>query len=287
LGLAARILRIQRGEGRQAALVVSLMLTSMAAHTMGESGVDALFFDRVGAQSLPLVYLLQGGTTFVVMLGLTGFLGRLGPRRAYLGAPLALGVLVVVVRAIVATDLRWIYFVGWITAGMGLIVLGVFLWGTAGAVVDTRQAKRLFPLFGAGGILGSVVGGLLTRPLALVIGAQNLLLVWAGGLGVAFVLARLVLGPAARTTRRRAVRKGPSALRDMSRALLYVRRSRLLVWMTAAGYLAFGDLPDGWTIFGAAIIVASGLYILHREHRLRLASRTAPNTEASDLAKKL
>jgi hypothetical protein len=33
--------------------------------------------------------------------------------------------------------------------------------------------------------------------------------------------------------------------------------------------------------------VASGLYILHREHRLRLASRTAPNAEASDLAKKL
>lgn len=60
-----------------------------------------------------------------------------------------------------------------------------------------------------------------------------------------------------------------------------------MVWMTVAGYLVFGSLPDGWTVFGAAIIVASGLYIVHREHRLRLASRTAPNTEASHLAKKL
>jgi len=60
-----------------------------------------------------------------------------------------------------------------------------------------------------------------------------------------------------------------------------------MVWMTISGYLVFGDLPDRWTMFGAAIIVASGLYIVHREHRLRLASRTAPNTEASDLAKKL
>jgi drug/metabolite transporter (DMT)-like permease len=60
-----------------------------------------------------------------------------------------------------------------------------------------------------------------------------------------------------------------------------------MVWMTIAGYLVFGDLPGGWTVFGATIIVASGLYILHREHRLRLASRTAPNAEASDLAKKL
>lgn len=60
-----------------------------------------------------------------------------------------------------------------------------------------------------------------------------------------------------------------------------------MVWMALAGYLVFGDLPDGWTLAGAAIIVASGLYILHREHRLRLASRTAPNAEAGELAKKL
>jgi drug/metabolite transporter (DMT)-like permease len=60
-----------------------------------------------------------------------------------------------------------------------------------------------------------------------------------------------------------------------------------MVWMIGLGYLVFGQLPDGWTLGGAAIIVASGLYIVHREHRLRLASRTAPNTEDAELAKKL
>jgi drug/metabolite transporter (DMT)-like permease len=60
-----------------------------------------------------------------------------------------------------------------------------------------------------------------------------------------------------------------------------------MVWMIGLGYLVFGQLPDGWTLGGAAIIVASGLYIVHREHRLRLASRTAPNTENAELAKKL
>jgi drug/metabolite transporter (DMT)-like permease len=38
-----------------------------------------------------------------------------------------------------------------------------------------------------------------------------------------------------------------------------------LVAATAIGYLVFGDLPDGWTIAGAAIIIASGIYLLHRE----------------------
>jgi drug/metabolite transporter (DMT)-like permease len=60
-----------------------------------------------------------------------------------------------------------------------------------------------------------------------------------------------------------------------------------MLWMIALGYVVFSDLPDLWTLAGAAIIVSSGLYIVHREHRLRLASRTAPNGEARDLAKKL
>jgi drug/metabolite transporter (DMT)-like permease len=60
-----------------------------------------------------------------------------------------------------------------------------------------------------------------------------------------------------------------------------------MVWMIALGYLVFNDLPDLWTLAGAAIIVASGLYIVHRERRLRLRDQTAPNSETERLAKKL
>ena len=60
-----------------------------------------------------------------------------------------------------------------------------------------------------------------------------------------------------------------------------------MIWMIALGWLVFSDLPDPWTLAGASVIVASGLYIVHREHRLRLKNRTAPNSEAEELAKKL
>lgn len=60
-----------------------------------------------------------------------------------------------------------------------------------------------------------------------------------------------------------------------------------LVWMVALGWLFFGDLPDRWTVAGGLIIVASGLYIVHRERRLRLKSAAAPNAETGELAKKL
>jgi drug/metabolite transporter (DMT)-like permease len=38
-----------------------------------------------------------------------------------------------------------------------------------------------------------------------------------------------------------------------------------LLWVTGLGFLVFGNLPDGWTIAGATIIIASGLYTAHRE----------------------
>lgn len=38
-----------------------------------------------------------------------------------------------------------------------------------------------------------------------------------------------------------------------------------LVWAVIIGFVVWGDLPDAWVITGAALVVASGLYILHRE----------------------
>jgi drug/metabolite transporter (DMT)-like permease len=38
-----------------------------------------------------------------------------------------------------------------------------------------------------------------------------------------------------------------------------------LVWATGFGYFVFGDVPNRWTLAGAAVVVASGLYLLHRE----------------------
>ena len=38
-----------------------------------------------------------------------------------------------------------------------------------------------------------------------------------------------------------------------------------LVWTVISGYLVFADVPSVWTIAGAGVVIASGLYLLHRE----------------------
>jgi len=40
-----------------------------------------------------------------------------------------------------------------------------------------------------------------------------------------------------------------------------------LLWATVLGWLVFGQLPDRWTVIGALVICASGLYVFHREAR--------------------
>ena len=39
----------------------------------------------------------------------------------------------------------------------------------------------------------------------------------------------------------------------------------LLVWVTIFGFFIWGILPDAWTFLGAGVIIATGLYSLHRE----------------------
>jgi drug/metabolite transporter (DMT)-like permease len=42
-----------------------------------------------------------------------------------------------------------------------------------------------------------------------------------------------------------------------------------IVLVIALGFLVFGDVPNRWTLTGGAIVVGSGLYIIHRERKVR------------------
>jgi drug/metabolite transporter (DMT)-like permease len=53
-----------------------------------------------------------------------------------------------------------------------------------------------------------------------------------------------------------------------------------LVWVSFLGFLIFGEVPDVYTITGAAFIVASGLYTAHRE-RVRRSQLLAVSGEPS------
>ena len=45
-----------------------------------------------------------------------------------------------------------------------------------------------------------------------------------------------------------------------------------IVWMIILGFIMFGDTPDTWTLAGASIVIASGLFVFARERRLGKAT---------------
>ena len=65
------------------------------------------------------------------------------------------------------------------------------------------------------------------------------------------------------------------ALRLAPVALVMPMDYTSLIWATLFGFLLFGQLPTEWTWIGAPVIIASGLVILWREHRLVRAARAA------------
>jgi drug/metabolite transporter (DMT)-like permease len=48
-----------------------------------------------------------------------------------------------------------------------------------------------------------------------------------------------------------------------------------MIWTTTLGFVVFHDVPHRWTIIGGVIVIASGLYLLHRE-AVRKAEPSAP-----------
>ena len=53
----------------------------------------------------------------------------------------------------------------------------------------------------------------------------------------------------------------------------------MIVWAVLFGWLMFGDVPDRFTLVGAAIIVAAGLYIFWRE---QVAARASQSPRPAD-----
>ena len=230
----AQLLSIRQGEGNTASLVIGIMLLTAMGASLGGTGIDALFFARFGVEYLPYMYMGLGLTSMTMSFGVTALLSRLPRQFLYLAIPVLLAILLVAARFALLSGASWLYPALWLGKEVLNIFITLVIWGMAGVVFNTRQAKRLFPLFNASRILGYVVGGFITGLLVSLIGTENLLLAWAGALLVVFILGRTLLAggqaqavPEGRKSRRRQTR----LIQEMQLGYQYVRNSPLMKWI--------------------------------------------------------
>lgn len=214
-----------------------VMLVVWTAATIGASGIESLLFSRYGPSALPYLFIVVGLITLPIMSQLGALLKRADRHRILTLLPLVLGVALIAGRALMLTEEKWVYPVLWLFMMVVWIMEATGAWAVAALVNDTRQAKRLFPLYGAGQIVGGAVGGLLTVPLARFLHAENLIFVWAVALVAASFLVRslLGLGSAGDLHPTRSRRADTSNLvRNVVQGFRLVRSSTFLAWLAIA-----------------------------------------------------
>jgi drug/metabolite transporter (DMT)-like permease len=153
-------------------------------------------------------------------------------------------------------------------AGFG--VASSCCWATA-LIITRKMAGSERP---ATTLLWSAVVGLLVLTLLL-----PLVAVWPSGRQLALAVTLGMLASVGQWLVILAYRLAPASL-------LAPFTYGQLLWSTACGYVVFGNVPDHWTLLGAAIIVASGLYTARRERARvgRVAVGTAAAPVVADAA---
>ncbi len=235
------LLNIRPNEIRTASLLIGIMLAMAVGFSLGGTGIEALYFARYGTGLLPFLYMGLGFLSLVTTLTLTGLLGRVRRERIYALAPLAAAIFLVLAWGLLFSENKIVYPALWLAKETLNTIISMIAWNAAGAACDARQAKRLFPLFNAARILGSVLGGLGTGVFVGLIGAQNLVLAWAASMFATFIMARALMGRATVSTgtgqKSRVKRRGFSFFQEMQKGWQYVRKSALMQWISVAAIL--------------------------------------------------
>jgi HEAT repeat protein len=167
-------LKIRPDEARMAAQVALFFCLIDLGRAIADSAADALFFRRFGVEYLPYLYIALGILTFGASLGYAALVGRLEKRRFFPALLLVMALLLLVERGVILFNYRALYPLLWLTINVNAALLGILVWTTAGETCDTRQAKRLFPIFVSSSILGDLLGSLVIGPAAQLLGTENL-----------------------------------------------------------------------------------------------------------------
>ena len=226
LNRLASLLKVRVDEGRLVILVALLFACIQAGQGMGDNAASALFLLRFGVDFLPYMYLFLGALTFATTLAYSAALGRFEKGGFFSWMIAGFVGLLILERGAILVPFPLLYPALWLTINCVSMILGTFVWNIAGEVCDARQAKRLFPLFTSAGILGSVIGNAVTGVIARLLGTDNLLILYAVLLGIAFSLTRTI---ASGYVRKENVSRSKSNLwADLRAGFDFVRASSLM-----------------------------------------------------------
>lgn len=175
-------------------------------------------------------------------------------------------------------------YIGW----RRLVAIGIGFLGVLLIVKPGTAGFDIWSVFGLGSVACVVVRDLATRELSRAVPSVGVALWAAVSVTVMGALGVSVQGWHAITVFQLLMLAGASCalivgylfivmvMRVGDIGFIAPFRYVALLWAILFGWVLFGSLPDGWTLVGAAIVVATGIYTLWRERQLRQRAAHRP-----------
>jgi hypothetical protein len=202
-----------------------------------KSSTNALYLANRPPEGLAALYVAVAVLMALTTAALAGPLSGRSPRRQLaFGAWFSVAAVAILVALHVAgfpQALAPLYVLGELYA----TTLSILFWSSVSGWFDARSARRAYAIISAGGMAGSLVGGILTRPLAFAVGASGMavfgVVLVAGALGL--LAGKPAQAPQARST--------PQSVGGGAR-YLFGRRYPQAVAALAAAISALGACVD-------------------------------------------
>ncbi len=193
--LLSRLFKIRPQETRRVLLLFVYLLSAVGAFILGRNARDTLFLSHFSRDVLVYMYISQALVVALPAWGYARFTNHF--RRDKLLA-WSLGIMAVMALgwwALLRLDQPWVFIAlyNWVEL-VGALMMIQF-WTFAGDVFSSREAKRIFPFIGGGGVLANIVVGSVIVGAVQAFGVGSLLLMMAGlllvCLGCAVTLGRV------------------------------------------------------------------------------------------------
>lgn len=175
LGRWLNIYQDERGLFLWSAVLLFLIRTSSI---LFNNFAETAFLKRFGVEYLPIVYIVNSISAFVIMGLIAGMMIRLTANRLLNYLFLFCGISVGGLYFVIPLDFDLLYPLLFVLKSQYEVLLALAFYNLANDLFNTRQSKRLFPLITAGGVLGSIIGSFGTPFLIKAIPLDRLLLIY-------------------------------------------------------------------------------------------------------------
>ncbi|HEV2118183.1 MAG TPA: Npt1/Npt2 family nucleotide transporter [Terriglobales bacterium] len=221
---------MRRGDFSRAGLLFLYLFLVITTYVAGRVARDALFLDQFRASQLPFVDISIAVLVGFVAAGYMRIARKLSPTTLFTSSLLFFAANSFAFWYLSRYyHLRWLFPAFYIWVGIFGVLCPAQVWTLANYVLTTREAKRLFGVIGAGGIVGGIFGGYVCKSLPKIAGTESLLLLIAILLAAAavpvYILARRHGSTAGGTAK---LSSDPESISSVFQSMNLIWRSRYL-----------------------------------------------------------